>query len=541
MFKVLLVDDEPTALYGLQVAIPWERLGFEVAGCASNGEEALVRIEEIHPDLVVTDVQMPRMDGIALAFWIHENYPETTVIIVSGYDEFDYAQSALKAGVSEYLLKPLKRQQWEETFQKIHTQMLFRRKRAENFANMEKELQRYRPVIKNQYLSELAQGRNFQEEPYLRLKALGTSLKNKPYYLVCFDTDVPYAQAVQRENIDLMHIYQRDAVMLRLSELGDSECFSREDRWYYIVEQPEEHIEFEELLETACRDAIADFSGMWDFGVSAGISFRYDSLDRLPSARRDCDLALECRLTGGGENCIWAEQIGALTGSGISFQALHLDGVMNNLRLLETEKVQAMLRKQFKRLQKDGAASGQFYCLANIILMELYNLAVLNGADKALGSEIQGRLAEIPQYKKISDLLDFCLEMIDTALTRLKKQTKTNNKEIVSRISAYISEHLADDLTLQMVADHVHVSRNYLCSIFRREFNETFVSYITRLRMNRAMELLREGHMKTYEVAAAVGYGDYVYFSQVFKKQTGVTTTEYRKSFIVETGETGSE
>lgn len=529
MYQVLLVDDEPTVLQGLRMVIPWKDIGFEVVGEASNGEEAIEQIEELHPHLVVTDVRMPKMDGISLADWIHEHYPQTAVIIVSGYDEFDYAQSALKAGVSEYLLKPLKRKQWEETLRRVYQQLSRRQKQKEAYERMEQELEHYRPVIKNQFLADLAGGNLWEAAPFARLKELGTKLLGAPYYLVCFDSDHPNQSLAS--NGDLLCLYQRDVALHRFLELGPVESFHQENRWYYLVEDTGKICGFEEALESACREAMEDFYQAAGISMSAGVSLSYESLEELPKARQDCEMALEYRLSGGGENCIFAGQLGALAGGGISFRTENLDTLVNYLRLLEADKAKAMVKRQFDGLKRENALASQYYCLAHLVLLELYHLTSINGSDKSLSAVFQGRMSSLSQYKTASRLLSFCQETIDDVLSQLKKQTKETNKEIVGQITSYVQAHLGEELSLQMVAEHVHVSRNYLCSIFRREFDETFLSYLTRLRMNKAKELLRESRMKTYEIAAAVGYNDYVYFAQVFKKQAGVTTTEYRKGY----------
>lgn len=532
MLNVLLADDEPMVIKGLTGVINWEELGFSICGQASNGEEALSLMALHAPDLLITDVRMPRMDGIELAARVREEYPRTAVIILSGYDEFDYAQSALKAGVSEYLLKPFKRNQLEETLRRIRQQLIRRQKQQAAYENMQNELQRYRPVLKNQFLAELAEGYASDEAPFKRLADLGTQLAGGPYYLICVDADISRKLLLTREDADLMHVYQRDVLMLRLQDLGNTECFERENRWYFIIEETPGEADFEDALEQACREAIEAFSQISGFTISVGISAMYEELSELSLAKSDCSLALEYRLSSGGETCIWAAHTGAILGSAVPFNSIDLEGIFNNMRLLDINRVQELIQRQFGHLQKNNAPAGQFYSLSNLILLELYSLVSENSMENALGDKILGQLKETQQCKTADELLELCLDSARGTLDELKKHTSESSSEIAGQIIRYIDEHLAEDISLQTLAKHIHISRNYLCSLFKRELNETFVSYLTRVRMAKAKELLRDTNMRSYDIAYAVGYSDYVYFAQVFKKQVEMTTTEYREAFV---------
>lgn len=190
MYQVLLVDDEPVILRNISKVIDWEKFGFSICATAECGEEACRLLKEYRPNLVITDVMMPQMNGIELAEFIGENYPKTEVIIISGYDEFDFARSAMRAGVMEYIMKPTKKEELEQALQKVYERIQRKADLERNIRELREEAEKNIPILKNQFFSELAdkiipEGQNLMES----LKYYGSELKGDPFRLWCFDLD----------------------------------------------------------------------------------------------------------------------------------------------------------------------------------------------------------------------------------------------------------------------------------------------------------------------------------------------------------------
>ncbi|MCL1897164.1 MAG: response regulator [Clostridiales bacterium] len=527
MYRVLIVEDEPVVRRGLENCIDWGEFGFAICGRAADGLEALELVKGNCPDLVITDVKMPNMDGIALSQKIREAYPKTEIVIISGYDEFAYAQSAIHIGVYEYLLKPTEKGNLENVLKGVYNRLKKKQEFDDNYSHMLRQAQEHLPVIKNQFFSDLASGKLLDlEELSGRASHFGGIPLLAPYYLACFEID----QSVGLKDFNVLRIFQRDIACRHISGICPYESFENMNKWYFIVGC--EGDMFEEALEQACKAIIEDFASSTGFTMSAGISRQYSDWLDMPEACRDCGTALLARITDGPGLFSFCEQVAELPLGVPSLRHELFDRFCIHMRLFNETETCKILSEQFDYLLGIKASHAHFSSLAVLTLLELHNLAVTANAGKAILDSIDRELAKLHECKTAESLERNVSGIVKDTMDVLRNATKKNNRSIAAEATRYIQEHLGAEVTLQNVADHVHVSRNYLCKVFKRELNETFVNCLTRMRIAKAKELLRGSDMKIHEIAVLTGYEDYSYFTQVFKKNTGITATDYRKTYF---------
>ena len=520
MLKAILVDDEPSVLRAMAASVDWAGSGYVLSGTALNGMEALERVEADPPELVITDVKMPGMDGIALARAVRERWPDVELVIISGYDDFEYARAAMGCGVYEYLLKPTDALAMERALASARLRIEERKAYRESYRQMAGELAAAAPQLKARLLSEIAfGGTHWSGDVSERLRQYGCKVMSGPFYLCCltFETgdvaEPEYLYWIDR-NVD-------EATRDCFGALGDVEVFSTQSRRYILA-----RMEVDDALERLnehCASLLNDCRRRLQLRAYAAVSRCCMALDELPRAAADCSLALEYR----GDGCVLFDEVSRVSGCTLSLHS-EVDAIVLHLRMLDMEGAARMYRALCDRMGEGGALFSHYYSTALQLMLELYNLSSDAGVQGGLAPEMIARLGRCisPDSLRAS-----VLDAIESVLRETEEAVRRKDSKVVADIREYVSANLGGDLSLPVIARHVHFSKNYICSLFKRETGENLVAYVTGRRVAAAKKLLKETQMKNYEVAAAVGYTDYFYFAQVFRKYTGTTMGDFHEAF----------
>lgn len=420
MIKVFLVEDEIIVREGIKNNIEWKKEGFEFVGEASDGELAFPLIQKTEPDILITDIKMPFMDGLELSRLVKQEFPDIKIIILSGYDEFEYAREGIKIGIAEYLVKPISGSQLLESVKKVGEIVTDEKRRKRYMKNFEKEQEENARIAKGNLFRNLISGKRSISELLKEGRKLGIELTAPKYNLILFQYffDDDNSECLQSRNAigNLIEkiVEEKSGILL-----GEREMIG----WMFLLKETEE--ESLEILEKSLLEELCDVAGLFpDVEYFGGV------------------------------------------GKPIS-------------RLSELNKCYA----------KASQAFAYRY-------LKPHNQIVY-------GAKIECDDAEVVSRKKYSTLLKDAKKYI---------QNNFSNEEI----------------SLNMVAANVNLSPNHFSSIFRQETGQTFIEYLTFVRMERAKELLRSTAMRNIEIALEVGYKDAHYFSYLFKKTVGCTPKEFR-------------
>lgn len=530
MYRVLLVDDERPVLESMQKVIDWESLGFTVCRTAESGVEACEILNKMKIDLVITDVRMPNMDGLELAEYIAEYFPGIEMIIISGYDEFDYARSAMRSGVMEYITKPTSRSELERTLSGAARRIQRRADLDNNIRKLKTEVEKRIPVLKNQYFNDWMNQNTPENTNVVQMMQYYRSpLRGNAYQLWCFDTDRYEQYAHIPEMKELLWTQLRMIVREIVGDKLTCDSFTKGHFLYYIAENREGVLQ-RELTENILEQILSEFQNLTHVSVSAAVSREYESYEKLYQAGRDCETALEERCSRGEGSCIFYEEIQLFPDGGLEHHQELLGQICVKIRGLNKKSVRDLVEKLYLQMQEDKAIYAQFYSQTVLILTELYNVAGKEDTKERIRHEMGNML----EYKTADMLKKLILEISGEIIDRASAETAGKNQKIMEQIVAYVEKHIGEEIALVDVADAVHLSKSYLCSIFKKETGETFFAYLTKVRMEKAKELLRRTDHKVYVIAEMVGYMDYTYFSQVFRKYVGVTAGEYRDIYAGE-------
>ncbi len=480
MFTVILVDDEPWALLGMRNCYNWENNGYQIVFETTNALQALEAIKSQKPDVVLTDIRMNKMSGIELIESVRQAGLDTEFVIASGYDDFCYAKEAIKHRAFHYVLKPLNEDEIIDVFTRLAGH-LNRKKAAQD------KIENLSLLDDFPYNSELI-------AKYLQDNGMS---RKYPFYQVIVTHDQ------QRNQIELEFPEETFRVELYLSA---------NKKAYFINTQTD----------------IREYSGIYrpsrkDFEVpSVGISTICKAMDKIGTKYREADIAVYDSFVTGKPAITCFEKkntadlnkyIGIILSKLDSKDSCQLAEAFDNLKAV-------FVQNRF------GIGEAAFFYNQFIANISYRHPDIILAADLDF-------LTYDKIYKKFRDLTDLLDYLMDTVLLigqqNLKLDGSTN--ETFKKLVKYVETNYYNSLFLSDIAKMFNMNATYICDLFKKSLGMTFIEYLSYTRMNRATELLKETDYSIMQIADEVGYGDYCYFSKLFKGQFGMTPTKYRKQY----------
>lgn len=488
MFRVLAVDDEPSALAFLCQIVEKRCPGFEIVGRASNGRECLDMLDDTRPDVVLSDIKMPVMDGIALAKAMHEAHPEIILLMISGYQEFDYARSALKYGVYDYLLKPLVPSQMAEIFARLREELEQRR------------LERRNRVLRRLYAQETVDARELERCFPERLYSCALIRRNGLPKRFAQGTP-PEAYEAEGDSISMFGRDEMERVYLCPSE-ADIAGFSED-----IVRRQEKGRDYCTAVFTSAPFPI----------------------EMLPNVLRRLYRALEEATILGVTQVLsidWTDIVskGRAGEDGEDFRTLE--------HYLKTGDA-ARTRREFERLMRQWEATR----IPQLVLERRlrYVLFLCSRMDSAKHlKDVGEHLLDDAFYHIVTmeEMRDYIEELIfPEAIPGGTDAPRMDSPEQFERIRGYVLANLAEPLSLDSLGRRFGISQSYISKMFRKYQDRSFNAFLTETRMERACAILRaQPETLVKDVALMVGYADPFYFSRCFRAYTGMSPRDYAQT-----------
>lgn len=534
LYNILLVDDETDVLEAMKKKIDWEALGFCLAGTAENGQEALEMAEQLHVDVVMTDIKMPYMDGLTLCKKLKENYRNIKVVIYSGFDDFEFAREAVHLEAEEYLLKPISSKDMENVFGKI------KKKLDEEFnqhRNVNKLYEYYRkslPAMQEQFVIGVLEGKITGERLKNMMEMYELDL-NAPYYVVVN----LYAEAAVKEQSEktaqLLNFSLRDMAEEYLKEKMSFYCINYLDEVIFIFMLQEDK-EIENVLyhvDQICKMG----SRVLDVQVTGAVGQPCNSLDTLLSSYQEAKTAMEYRTILGGSQVLYIKDIEPNPQDSVAFMEYDFQNLVRAVKIGDRKETDEAIQSFMDSLRNGCITPNQY----QLICMELSTeLMKIGRSYKLRTKQIFGAGEHIPWqelYKHLSvdELESWLREICNNLRHTLRHERSDSTIRLTEQAKAYIGEHYKEnDLSAETLCHQLNVSAAYFSTIFKKEVGLSFVAYLTKIRLEHAVELLRTTEDKTYVIAEAVGYTEPNYFSYVFKKQYGISPSKYRANMAME-------
>ena len=530
-YSVLLVDDEEDVIRIIMKKLDWESMGLVIIGHAANGVEALEMAEELSPDIVMTDIKMPYMDGLTLCRKLKELSRTIRVIIFSGFDEFEYAKEAIKMEAAEYLLKPVNAVELKEVFERVKNDLDRELDEKRNTDKLRAYYMESLPVLQESFYVALLEGRIAPEQIGRYMDSYQVQLKG-PYYVV---TVLHISQQSLEEESRMDPFLQ--AVSVR--KFAEEQV---EDRWrsrvvIYLgdiimisqMHDREEMLEYTNEMDRLCRMA----KKVCNARITAGIGYLCDNLEQLPLSYQGAKQAVSYRVLYGNTRAISISEVEPAEHAELNWEdvySTYIQQIMKKVRIGEQDGLEKAI-SQFTEWLSGEQISMQKY---RIVMMELVAELFRFTASHNLNPEnVFGGNGDV--YSQVlqmesAEVLDRWLRRVCTNLQNaVMNERQDSTKFFVKNAEEYVKEHFADqDLGVDEVCRKLNVSAAYFSTIFKKETGKTFVRYLTDYRMEKAVNMLMTGNEKTYVIAEKVGYAEPNYFSYVFKKQFGMSPSKYK-------------
>lgn len=542
VYKLLLVDDEPEVTEGLMMEIDWESCGFSEVKTAGNGKEAMELAEKMEPDVLITDISMPYMNGLELADWVKKMYPITRVVILTGHDEFEYAKQAINLQVEAYVLKPFSGSQLTETVLQVKQRMDEEREMRNNVELLQEHYRMTLPIVREKFLSSLIT--RHQSLASIREKAnkYGMELEGEGYVVSVISvlhSDKP------EEELDPLHavssIKDLDLKLFSITNIA-SEIWSRQKLGKVFIHQDQVVLftvsskgkdeEVMEATQDALKEILQSIERFLRLPVMIGVGRFTRDIRSLKYSYEAAEVALDYRRILGINQIICIDDMEERVQEKLIFDEWKEQNLVRSIKVGTEQELADVIDELFDDLARVHAPvpvhNFEHYLLEMVTAIIKLSKMLDDGTDKdpifAVGI--------LDQYQKLNTLNEtkaWFTELCGKVRSRIASRRQHSYKHIVEEAIQFTKSNFNDrELSINVVCAHLHISTGYFSSLFKKEVKMTYGAYLLQLRMEAAKEYLRTTELKTFEIAEKVGFADPNYFSLCFKKYAGVSAKEYR-------------
>jgi len=535
VYKVVLVDDEDIVLEGLKKKINWERLGLEVVGIATDGLEALKTIEKTNPDILITDVIMPIMDGLKLIETLKEMGKDIKAIILSGHDEFAYAQRAVKLQAAEYQLKPISITDMESILEKITNELDAESREAQTKSKLKRDNKDNSEMLKQHLFSGIL---NDKVENSIQLISKIEDL-NKGYLdsklivtVAEIDNHKSIFEGIKEKEKELI-VFSVLNIINEIVESNNSGFAMRLDErriaiiTFYSIDWNNNRISNSYVwLFCLIKDNVKKYLG---YPITMGVGpVVLDIMDARESFLK-AEYAVKCKLIYGGNRIIKYEDIKKNEGQLLRLYVENEKKMFVSINNLEEVSIFTYIDMLHKQTVESNI------CSYEEIIQVCYKLviaakSVLNSrsVEKELIEDEIMLLEQIKDFEQLESLFNWIKDYFKNIFEVAKSKDKRKYNSIINYIVENIEKNYMSDIELNNIAKKLFLSANYLSTLFKKETGVSFKSYLTNHRLQKAKELLLDPHYKIYQIANIVGYENEEYLCRLFKNNYGVTCKEFR-------------
>ena len=523
MYNMIIVDDDEVICKGLSTCFDWKSINVNICKTALNGNEAYTYIKENDVDIVISDICMPIMDGLELSGVLRQEYPRIKIVLVSAFDEFKYAQQAVRVGVVEYITKPFTKDIVLDTVKKIVLTIDNEQKQLEKTKKNKRIVTEYflkklisdSPVNIEELLDE---GNPFgSTSETFRTIALrliphivpNPNNKNQQYYEIIKEDNFTALKNALHNHTNVWHCIYNGMFIL-----------------VFKPNQTNTNTQVEFLVKL-CDDVLSQRD---ECHYTFGIGIEVDSIDYLSISYRSAQKAIALSLANEQQNSSNVNDITEDEGNVILFAYKEL--ISEYILKYRFYELISTVEKVFMTLRSGKYSIYKTQLVAIDILFLLYRSIANELISEDTIKNSEEKVSQILVSNTLGAIENFLIKEINNVFRSIEAKNSAENQTIFNKILDYIGDNYQDpNLTRKSISDHMYISCSYLSHLFKTNIELGFSDYLTKIRMDAAIKLLIATNMKTYEVSDAVGYSSSQYFSVCFKKYTSYSPTDYRLQF----------
>lgn len=525
MYRVMVVDDERIIREGIGGAVPWETLEMELVALAEDGLDAQKKAKELRPDIVLTDIRMPRMGGLELIQYLKAHFPECKMIILTGHGEFEYARTALKLGVSDFLLKPVDLVGLCDVLEKVKQEIRAEQNQTEELTRLQKQELEEQTRRRNQALQRYITGKLPWESFEKEMPGAFHNKKHCAGVLVQIDDFDRHTGEMSEEAV---FSFTQGLVDKLLEQVHKNEFLVEiESERYFIVFVGDDREELLFRMKLFVRRVRA-----------AGIPVTFTTImssvmNHMASCRKCMEQTKACVdrvFLLGPEQDLWVEDAPEGLQASIPNDTIMRD-IIQVLAEFQQDRIRDKLREIAQSIREAGHDS---YLYTSMFVSFVYGetmklLVEMHCPIRSIFPDPMKEYHKMMACQSLDSMIGELIRIVETICLFLQENAGAA-QSAVEHARVYINEHYGNSkLTLDLVAKAVGISPTYLSALFKQKTQQSFVSYLTQTRLQHAQKLLQTGDYRTYEVAYMCGYDNATYFSTVFKRHMGVSPSSYRK------------
>ncbi|NIK76015.1 two-component system response regulator YesN [Paenibacillus castaneae] len=537
MYQLLIVDDQPDLVEDLAHNLPWSSIGIDTVYQAQSGQEALEIMNATPIDILLTDIHMPGLSGLDLIEQIRSTWKNVKCILLSGYNDFEYAKRALQHQATDYLLKPIEDEELLQAVKKAVTELDERWSEVTSYQSTLASLKDNLPILRNHLLLSLLQGQSFSPEGLKeKLDMLDLSLvPNAPYCMMLLRMEDYFYEQSERDSSLLQYAVCNIAEELFAEEYDLWHVKDEHDYFVFIIMGKNGSQLEQNALSSQVEQKAAQLQHYVKLYLKGTVSLVLTKQAAFPQKMREAyELSLiSFRQRIGSDRgfllCLTEE---AQPGEANSLSQLYNPPLL--IHLLEAgqwEAIETKLDLAFDELEQNWGESHEH--ILETYFMIVSSLSFSIHKNKLWMSDIMGhefnQLLSGPNFHTIAQLRTWTMDILQTYKSHLSSKVQHSRLSTVQKVQEYAASHL-EEASLQTIASHVFLNPSYLSKIYKLETGEGISDYLSRLKMETAAHMLRTTADKIYEIAAKVGYLKTSYFIKVFKERYGITPQEFRDS-----------
>jgi len=537
----MVVDDDPKIREWFEVEIEWGKMGFDFICSAKDGIDALNKLNQHNKlDLVISDIDIPKMNGIELLNSIKEYNLSSMIVLLSDENNMAHVKQGLLLGAFDYILKPLDKDKVIDVLKKAHDSLMDKKMEEERNKNLKKKLELNLSLSRDKILQDLLRGKEFpfQELDYIQ-NEYNISLQKGMVQVGIIEIgnfDADSRELIKSGRFDSLVEEVGKIISNTLSEFPELNCnmVEMDIGLISVILQPvgqKELQDFEDMTADFFEKVLKGIKQDANMRATIGIGGAYSSLRDISQSYMGAKAALRHNFILGGNRVIhiktdYNEKQNLLYPA--EREKMLVESIMsgddNALKLAENmfDDIAIGTGDNLKRIA--FAANQLVFNISNFIDMQydfinkLYDFRKFNNMD-------------FSKFSSKDEIKEFFLSFVTELLNVVKEYKPAQNNTLIKKACEYVLNHIDQEITLMTIADYLNISKNYFCSLFKQETGYNFLEYVTKVKMEWAKKLLREGNYKTYEVSEMLGYREASYFSRLFRKYTKLSPAEYKKNF----------
>ena len=520
MYKLLIVDDKADERQNLRNLISWEDNDIEIVGEANNGHEGIMMANDLLPDIIITDIVMPKMDGLVMSQRIFETLPQIRIILASCYDEFRYAQYAIRYGVSDYILKPIIANELEIVIKRIVSSLNESEQCTDPSIDMDEIVHNNIIELQQIFIEELVKG-NYTDECAIQQKLTAYRLdhmKKSKYYMMNIELE---------DKTICVNLNQITEIIDNIHPSAGNYVFGDNQRIYVVIGNNHGEIDYNGL-PYRLRD---DIKNIVHSDITIGISEPREKLVEINQCYEEARQAVLSKFYFGRNRIIFFSELSTIP---YSLVEVDIKDVYERIKKMLFSPDKDEIEVFCDEIVSACIKKNRFYI--RTIMIHVVNCCqmVLISFGKSFTDVFNDEIGVYEKLLKIETIPDIKQWLNNILLFINEYLVEKNNRRIikvVEEMKDIISKKYSDKLTMEDIASQVHFHPVYAGTIFKQVTGKTFLQYLIEYRIQKAMELLQSTDFKVFEISEMVGYWNRSYFTLAFKEYAGMTPKEYRDKF----------